>query len=240
MSKAREKAIEVYTRTFGEPPWPIHIQFWDYIMDAPKGDIIEVGSWRGQAGLIMACAAWAKGVKYISVDPYPTNEVAELAYPVDNLSIIKQEFKRNVIDIFPEGHVTQYNCDILECKDLISKNRYCLAYIDGLHAYENCRREFDILYPLVLDYGWVILDDTAGNLDEGRIDGQDEGGVERLFREVYLTDKYFDKIEFNQYVAQAIGRKKKTNDLEFREEFRLNFLNRNEKMERERKEREQH
>jgi len=240
MSKAREQAIEVYKRTFGEEPWPIHIQFWNYIMDSPKGDIIEVGSWRGQAGIIMACAAWAKGVKYVSVDPYPTDEVGKISYPVDDLSVIKQQFKRNVIDIFPEGHVTQYNCDITECIEEISKRTYSLAFIDGLHAYKNCRREFDILYPLVVDHGWLILDDAFGREDEGRLSGEDEGGVYRLTKEVYFTDEYFDLISFNPFVYQAVGRKKPVNHAQIREDFRLNYLNRNEKMEMERKALEQH
>lgn len=166
---------------FGGMILPVEaMELYNAVISSPEGSVVEIGSASGGTTIVLIKAAEKVGKIVYSIDPYPEEFEGNVAYYTPGLmKKLRDDFKRNILD-GPYDNIVQYNEDISKCIDKIPKE-ISVAFIDGLHELSNVMNELNLLYPLIVDDGWVYIHDAVGAWDTGQSSRTKESGLMRIW-----------------------------------------------------------
>ena len=135
--------------------------------DAPVPNIVEIGSWKGRSTAWLASAIRDRGDgKVYAVDTWKGtgNETVHgdllRGYGEDQLY---QEFLSNLRVRELHGNVEAIRAESLKAANNWDPARKIgLLFIDGDHAYEAVRQDFEFWSPHVAVGGYIVFDDVPG------------------------------------------------------------------------------
>jgi cephalosporin hydroxylase len=155
---------------------------------AVPGDVVEIGSWWGKSAFILASLARCFNIgKLLCVDPWANELLKQDEKLVDSGS--RQVDADEALEVFQIG-LQPFNQDHINYLRLPSveaavryKNRepvvteafgrtdysgrISLLHIDGNHAYESAKADVAAWSELVVDGGWIIIDDYVWPYGDG-------------------------------------------------------------------------
>lgn len=154
-------------------------ELYKSILKSPVGDVLEIGSASGGTTvLLLDAAAQVKKTVY-SIDPYPTDmENKATAYVPGSMNELKENFKRNILD-GPYKNIIQYNENTKDCIGKIPYN-LSVVFIDGLHELSFVLNEVRLIYPLIIEGGWLYIHDTHWRL--GQLSKTEETGLHNVWK----------------------------------------------------------
>jgi predicted O-methyltransferase YrrM len=124
-----------------------------------RGDIVEIGSFRGQGTVFLARLAESFIPEYMvySVDPYSEAGAEQALHLEDNRTIadVYERFKRTVQGLQNHRHLHMTSHEAAE--DL--PDGILLAFVDGDHSYEGVKADFAMLVPKMQEGGVFAFDD---------------------------------------------------------------------------------
>jgi O-methyltransferase len=168
------------------------------VRDGVEGDLIEAGSWRGGASIVMRATLDTLGdaerTVYLadSFEGFPEPDDPERTQDewvaIDYLAVPQDEVQQNFERLGVDRGVTFVPGFFADTMPRLRGRRWALARLDG-DTYESTRVALDALYPGVASGGYVVVDDY-GALDECRqaVDEfRSEHGIEEPLEEVDWT-----------------------------------------------------
>jgi cephalosporin hydroxylase len=133
---------------------------YNYVLTSPPGDVIEVGSATGGTTIVLIGAAENVGKHVYSVDPYPQEyENVAACYTSGIMKNYKESFSNNILN-GRWKNIIQYNKNLPDCIDLIPE-KLSVAFIDGCHEYSFVLNEFNLLYPRIVEGGYMCIHDIG-------------------------------------------------------------------------------
>lgn len=171
-------------------------ELYKRVLKSPKGDVVEIGSASGGTTVFLLDAAAQVGKTVYSIDPYPINmENKATSYTKGSMNKLKENFKRNILD-GPYKNIIQYNESTNDCINKIPHN-LSLVFIDSLHELSFVLNEIKLIYPLIVNDGWLYVHDT--HWTEGQLSKTKEGGLHNIwnvidkkaFKEIKLVGSMF-------------------------------------------------
>lgn len=135
------------------------IDLINYLEEHSKNmDMIEIGSYLGESTILFA----QKFNKIISIDPFLDNydmedEVCKDNYA--NFDLVYEEFKKNTKDYKNITHIRKLSDDAVN--DITEKVDF--VYIDGLHQYEQVKKDIINYMPFVKSGGFIGGHDYLGS-----------------------------------------------------------------------------
>jgi predicted O-methyltransferase YrrM len=154
-----------------------------------KGEIVELGSFKGKSTVMLAKVAAHYGLgRIVAIDPHNSPEL--LDHQADPAASSFQDFLRNIEAAGVAGQVEVHRA---YSKDVSSAwNRPIrFLWIDGDHTYQGAKTDFDGFFPHVLPNGIVALHDAL-NVFSGPI---------RVFVEDMLGSDRFGAAGFVHSIA---------------------------------------
>jgi predicted O-methyltransferase YrrM len=123
--------------------------------NGPKGNIVEIGSWKGCSTTWLAVAGRRKRFKsLIAVDLF--TGTPSWNQQVDTYEIFMGRMRRNKLERF----VRQVRSDSKEAaKNWDRRDTISVLHIDGDHAYEAVKADINNYMPYVEPQGVIIVDD---------------------------------------------------------------------------------
>lgn len=165
-------------------------ELYKCVLNSPVGDVVEIGSASGGTTILLLDAAQRVNKIVYSIDPYPVDmENKATLYNKGVMNTLKENFKRNILD-GPYKNIIQYNENTEDCIDKIPKN-ISVAFIDGLHELSFVLNEVELIYPLIVNDGWLYIHDT--NWKEGQLSKTKETGLHNIWN--CLDKKMFKEIK---------------------------------------------
>ncbi|MBI3302973.1 MAG: class I SAM-dependent methyltransferase [Deltaproteobacteria bacterium] len=129
-----------------------------------KGAVVEIGSFRGKSTVLLAATAKRSQGVVVCVDPFMGSP--EHAALLAGSSTYPQ-FEENLRDFLTQGIVRPVRLPsddaIAQVPEVLVGRTVTFLFIDGLHTYEQVKRDFDNYFPLLADGGVVAFHDTAGS-----------------------------------------------------------------------------
>lgn len=129
--------------------------------------MVEIGSYLGESTLVFA----SKFKEVITIDPFldnydPNDETCQHA----SLSKVHKQFLLNIGEATNIKHIQKISDDaIIDLK----KQSFDFIYIDGLHTYDQIKKDIKNYLPLVKKGGFIAGHDYHPN-HQGVIDGVNE------------------------------------------------------------------
>ncbi|MFA5397453.1 MAG: class I SAM-dependent methyltransferase [Methanogenium sp.] len=165
-------------------------ELYNMVISSLKGDVVEVGSATGGTTIVLIGAAENVGKNVYSIDPYPEElENKALYYEKGLMNRMKEAFQHNILN-GKYRNVIQFNKKVKDCIDKIPKG-LSVVFIDGCHELTNAVDEFNLLYPLLAEGGYIYFHDTTWK--EGQESFSAEGGLSNLRNKDF--SKFFSEIE---------------------------------------------
>lgn len=151
---------------------------------APKGDIIEIGSWLGKSTVFLAQACKTKGSgKVFAIDTFNGNPGKEDWYtaPLDENESILSRFKKNLqlVDVEKWVEVCPYSS--AEAKKKLKNKQASVIFIDGCHEYKGIISDISLWKNQVSKGGFILFHDFHPNFP----------GVISAIMESFAKDKSF-------------------------------------------------
>ena len=179
-----------------------------------KGNIVEIGSWKGKSTVSMGKGSkQGNNVNIYAIDPHTGHEEQNLNEKW-TFDIFKENIKKAKIDdiVIPI---------IKSSKDANKgwNKQIHFLFIDGCHQYKNVIQDFKLWSPFLVDGGIIALHDSTSCLNKGYI-GWD--GVMKV-----VKDEMIDSENFKGFgIVDTITFAKKTNmftskDALIKDRFRL-------------------
>ena len=163
----------------------------------PRGGIVEIGSWKGRSTIWLAAGAKAgRGARVAAVDPHEGTSLHSEGESTEqalrrNLEAARVSDQVDVIRATSEEAATSWSRPV------------ALLWIDGDHAYESVRRDFQLWEPYVVAGGVVALHDTLFWHGPGRVAAE---SLERSRR--YAKLAWTDTITYaTKHPAPTIGQR---------------------------------
>jgi predicted O-methyltransferase YrrM len=139
--------------------------------------VLEIGSWAGQSAVLWAQALreHANAGRVLCIDPwqpYMRDDYFEGAH--ETLTVMDRAARRDRIfglfwhNVKASGvvdHVVPIRGRSHDVLSLLREARFDLVFVDGSHAYSDCRRDLELAAPLVRDGGLLCGDDLELQLD---------------------------------------------------------------------------
>ena len=124
-----------------------------YLGDTSKMTMIEIGSYIGESTIL-----FAEKFKYvIAIDPF-LDDYDEI--PLDNTADsqkVYNKFLENISNYYNVVHIKKTSCDAFN--DI--KEKVDFVYIDGLHAYEQVKKDINNYKILIKDGGTIAGHDYS-------------------------------------------------------------------------------
>jgi O-methyltransferase len=167
------------------------------VRDDVEGDLIEAGSWRGGASIVMRATLDSLGAGrsvYVadSFEGFPEPDDPERTQDewgeIDYLAVPLEEVRQNFERLGLDGGVEFVPGFFADTLPRLRGRRWALVRLDG-DTYESTRVALDALYPGVASGGYVVIDDY-GALEECRqaVDEfRSEHGIDEPLEEVDWT-----------------------------------------------------
>jgi hypothetical protein len=174
--------------------------FAHYVLSHLRGDILEIGA--GESSVYLNQVAKIFGCRIFHCDIQGgvlTNALSVPGYFCDD----------NIL-IWPTDEVSQAHQCVLfagpsdKFFERIKFTPIAFAYIDGDHTYEQARKDFYNVVPLVMDNGFIVLHDTYPHREEYTAENVC-GGVYKLRQEIERNRKDFDAITLVEGTAISHG-----------------------------------
>ena len=154
------------------------VELYNSVLDSPPGDVIEIGSASGGTTIVLIGAAEEVGKRVYSIDPYPEEfEGVALHYTHGIMKSLKNDFKKNILDKSWKN-VTQFNEDIKDCINRIP-DKLSVVFIDGCHEFSFVRKEIYLLFPRLVQNGYLYIHDT--NWEVGQLTNTKDAGVHNIY-----------------------------------------------------------
>jgi len=137
-----DKEALPFSKEFGWSRWGLFGVLVDYVLWAVKeGCIVEIGP--GESSIFLTRAAEKYNRKIFHCDIQRSI--------ITNYGTVKGYFKEDA---------TLYVGSSDEFSKETELPPIALAFVDGGHMYEQVKRDFDALFPLIVDNGYIFLHDT--------------------------------------------------------------------------------
>lgn len=163
------------------------LALFSFVLDTPKGSVVEVGSASGGSTVVLLGAAEKAGKIVFSVDPYPTElEGIAWQYPKDLMKELESKFEANILNGI-WNNIVQIKKEVVDCIDELPEE-ISLIFIDGLHEFSYVKRDFNLLTPRLVSGGMICIHDinyTKGQLTE-------EGGLYQCVNLLVLNSLFKD------------------------------------------------
>ena len=152
-------------------------------LDAPKGDIVEIGSLAGKSAAVLAFLAKRHEIgAVLAIDPWRTDAAVQHDSPdtvrVDLIGewdseTLVADFVINTLPIgfgdlnyirdTAENAIQTYRDSLAVRSQSFGETHYTgkisVIHIDGNHDYANVKQDVALWCPLIANKGWMILDD---------------------------------------------------------------------------------
>lgn len=151
------------------------------MVDAPRGDIVEIGVFLGKSlSALVLLARWLEVGSVLAIDPWTAQDAIQKDAPgfVQDLSLgtywnpVANQFKLNLAPIAGEmvNYIRDTSAAARSHYDLgavsseeFGATRFCgriaLLHVDGNHDYAAVRRDAELWLPLLAPGGWAVFDD---------------------------------------------------------------------------------
>jgi len=152
----------------------------------PAGCIVEIGSWHGKSTIWLATGAKAgRGARVVAIDPHIGTHLRDEGERTDE--ILRSNLERT-------GVASQVELVVGTSQEVAAtwSRPIALLWIDGDHAYESVRRDFELWEPHLLPEAAVSLHDTFVL-----------PGPERVVRELLIGSGRFHSFTHAQTVTAA-------------------------------------
>jgi MiaB/RimO family radical SAM methylthiotransferase len=165
---------------------------FNFAMNLPKGNIVEIGSWKGKSTFYFACGLVKRGKGCIySVDHHmgSIEQQKRSKEPINTLNEFTENMRiRNV------GHLIKplVMDSITASKNL--NDDIGLIFIDGSHDYESVKSDFEAWWPKLQDGGIIAFHDYIS-----------KDGVAKFLDEIMRTRR---DLEFTNITHEIISFKK--------------------------------
>lgn len=154
-----------------------------------KGEIVEIGSWKGKSIVWLAEGSRAgRGLKIHAIDPHEG---------YDGMSTLK-EFRQNV----EKAGVKNMVIPIVKTSEQAAKNfgkPVGFIFIDGSHEYDDVKKDFELWFPKLIDGGVMAFHDTLGY-----------EGPRRLVNELVYKSRNFRKVRLVNNITYAVKTEENT------------------------------
>ena len=161
---------------------------------APKGDIVELGSWWGKSAVALGWLARRYGIgKLLCVDPWDLGEATQASEDVNaqtarwDMEEVVAVFQTNLAMLAGDANYLRlpsrdaagvYAATRTATSEAFGETRYsgaiAMLHIDANHELEPVREDVRLWAPLVAPGGWAILDDYQWPFGDGpRIAGDE-------------------------------------------------------------------
>lgn len=175
-----------------------------------KGELLEIGSFKGKSTIALAKAATLSGnPKVVAVDPMTAPSVTDP--DLRGLASSLKEFQANIARHNVASQV-EFHCEFSSELAKTWSRPLRLLWIDGDHTYQGARQDFDSFAPHLADGAIVAMHDVLHEF---------EGGL-RVFMESVLLSPHFGPVGFcgsigwAQFNAEkALGMKHRDQKLRF-------------------------
>jgi hypothetical protein len=160
--------------------------FADYVLSCTQGDILEIGT--GESSIYLSAVAKKYQRRFITCDASPSKIVNPLTIPGYIAGETVQYLEAN--DPVPAslGMTVAYAGTSDSLFERVALPPLALAFIDGDHLYQQAKRDFTNLWPLVVEDGYLCLHDTYP-ANEGETSEHRSGEVWRLRKELEVSDR---------------------------------------------------
>jgi predicted O-methyltransferase YrrM len=158
MSNIIEMRLEENLRGFND-----FLKYIGEITDIKNLTVVEIGSYVGDSTVM-----FAKKVKHvISIDPFVNNYDVndETCYRADIPTTVYDEFKKNISPFDNIKHIRKTSDDAIN--DLLN-DKFDLIYIDGVHTYEQVKKDIENYSKILKPNGLLCGHDYA---NKGHIAG---------------------------------------------------------------------
>lgn len=147
--------------------------------DTKKMKMIEIGSYAGESTMIFA----DHFETVLSIDPYIENyDPKDSACKFAPLAVVYEKFKSNIHKFKNISHVRKKSDDAVSSLKI---NHFDFVYIDGIHRYEQVKKDISKYLPLIKNGGFLgghdysrgheevikAVDEMIGSPDQKFLDG---------------------------------------------------------------------
>ncbi|MBI4095130.1 MAG: class I SAM-dependent methyltransferase [Candidatus Liptonbacteria bacterium] len=143
-----------------------------------RGAIVEIGSWKGKSTIWLANGLKdGKGGKVYAIDPHTGAPEHHEIFKTKNIWTF-EEFKKNIT----HAGVTEFVVPIVGRSESVAKTWDTpveFLWIDGAHAYEAAKLDFDSWFPHLIEGGVIAYHDST--FDD----------VKRVVRECIFLSRHF-------------------------------------------------
>lgn len=123
-----------------------------------KGEIVEIGSWKGKSTIFLAKGSEAGPKKKIyAIDPHIGSPEHQQLY--GKIQTFK-DFKKNI----QRARVKKLVIPLVKTSEEVAKTfekPVEFIFIDGAHGYEYVKLDFELWFPKVINGGWMAFHDTT-------------------------------------------------------------------------------
>lgn len=154
------------------------IEYVNSFQNTKEVNIIEIGSYLGESTVM-----FAKHFKsVVSIDPFidnydPNDDTCYFA----SLNVVYEKFKENIAEFSNILHIKDISDNAIS---QLPEQEYFLVYIDGLHTYEQVKKDIENYRKLIPEGGFICGHDYSENW-QGVKDAIDEefGAPDRIFQD---------------------------------------------------------
>lgn len=143
-----------------------------------NGCIVEIGSYQGRSTIAMALGV-KPGVEVVAIDPH-----IPLDGDVVDYSMVSQAALLHNLTRFKVGHIVRVISLFSHEVAVIWDKPVDFLFVDGSHAYEDARRDFECWSHFITDGGAVGFHDSNGKFP----------GIARLLDEILAEGQWY-KVE---------------------------------------------
>jgi hypothetical protein len=155
---------------------------------APRGDVVEIGSWWGKSAVALAWLAARHGIgPLLCVDPWAPDKARQQRDDLDTVTAAADHeeaallFRVSLLSLGLPGAnylrmpsvdgAARYRSDPVIRSEAFGTTRFsggiALLHIDGNHQYEQVSADLAAWLPMLRDKGWVVLDDYLWPFGDG-------------------------------------------------------------------------
>lgn len=157
---------------------------------AGRGVTIEIGSWKGKSTILLASGLKnGPGGKVYAIDPHTGAPEHHAMFKTKNIWTF-DEFKKNIREAGVESFVEP----IVDRSENVAKDwskPVEFLWIDGAHAYESAKLDFDSWFPHLIEGGLIAYHDTYDD-------------VERVVTKNILFSRYFKNAGLIDSISFAV------------------------------------
>jgi len=172
--------------------------FGDFVLSCTPGNILEIGTGESSIYLSHLARKYNRAIYHCDIAPSKIiNPLTVAGY----MTPAEERFTDR--KVYYTGRSTLFMGPSDDMFKELNILPIALGFIDGDHIYEQVKKDFENLVPLVVDNGYILLHDTYPP-DESYVDENRCGTVYKLRQEIE-KDPRFDCITLSRGCAMGVG-----------------------------------